>query len=87
MVTEQPGGRMRIQLSEERREQTVAAVRAFWTGEFDEDLSTFRAGRLLDFMLRTLGPPLYNQAVADARAYMARKLEDLDGELYEPEPR
>jgi uncharacterized protein (DUF2164 family) len=78
---------MRIRLSDERREQTVAALGSFWRGEFDEELSTFRAERLLEFMLRALGPPLYNQAVADARDFMKRKLEDLDGELYEPEER
>jgi len=32
-----------------------------------------------------VGPPLYNQAVADTRGFILRKLEDLDGELYEPQ--
>ena len=27
----------------------------------------------------------YNQAVQDARAFLQTKLDDLDGELYEPE--
>jgi len=79
------GGRMRIRLSDDRRAEIVESLRSFYLSELDEELSTFRGERILDFMVKALGPPLYNQAVADARAYMAGKLEDLDGELYEPE--
>jgi uncharacterized protein (DUF2164 family) len=48
-------------------------------------LSEFQASRLTDFYLNQLGPPVYNQAVQDARAYIHLKLDDLDGEVYEPE--
>jgi uncharacterized protein (DUF2164 family) len=40
---------------------------------------------VLDFFLNELGPPVYNQAVKDARGFMLRKLDDLDGEVYESE--
>jgi uncharacterized protein (DUF2164 family) len=76
---------MRIKLSDERRSVAVESLRSFYSGEFDEELSEFRAERILDFAMKHLGPPLYNQAVADARGYMASKLEDIDGELYEAE--
>ena len=39
----------------------------------------------MDFVLESLGPPIYNQAVQDARVFMVRKLDDLDGEVHEPE--
>jgi uncharacterized protein (DUF2164 family) len=76
---------MRIRLSDERRRLVLESLRSFYGREFDEDLSGFRAERILEFMMKAMGPPLYNQAVADARAYMQAKLEDIDGELYEPE--
>ncbi len=76
---------MRIKLSDERRSVALESLRSFYRSEFDENLSSFRAERILEFVLNALGPPLYNQAVADARAYMLAKLEDIDGELYEPE--
>ncbi len=44
------------------------------------------AEQILDFMIKHLGAPVYNQAVQDARAFMHQKLEDLDGECYETEP-
>ena len=53
--------------------------------EFDEQLSPYRAQRILDFFIKALGPPLYNQAISDARAFMSHKLDDLDAEFYQPE--
>jgi len=82
---ERGGGRMRIRLSPERRVETLNSLQSFWREEFDEEMSEFRAERVLDFILRSVGPPLYNQAVADTRGFILRKLEDLDGELYEPQ--
>ena len=76
---------MRIRLDDERRELVLARLAEFWRESFDEELSPYRAERLLDLFLRELGPPLYNQAIQDARGFMLEKLEDLDGELYEPE--
>ena len=79
-------GPMRIKLSDERRERLVEEVRALFLDEFDRELSDFQAQRLLDFMIKHLGAPVYNQAIRDARAFMHQKLDDLDGECYEPEP-
>ena len=53
--------------------------------EFERDLSQFQAERLIDLFLARLGPPVYNQAVQDARKFILTKLDDLDGEVYEPE--
>jgi uncharacterized protein (DUF2164 family) len=76
---------MGIRLSEERSEDFIQALQAFYSSEFDEELSRYRADALLKFVLTRMGPPLYNQAVADARSFMQKKLEDLDGEIYQPE--
>ncbi len=76
---------MRIKLSEERREVLVAEVQQLFSEEFERDLSAFQADRLIDFFLTQIGPPVYNQAVQDARAFVLTKLEDLDGEVHEPE--
>lgn len=74
-----------MQISDERRDRLVERVRGFFLEEFDEDVSTFRASALLDFFLAALGPQVYNQAVQDARVFMLKRLEDLEGEVYEPE--
>ncbi len=76
---------MAVRLDDERRERLVTRLRALYREEFDEDLSPFRAEQVLDFFLEALGPQVYNQAVDDARGFMLRKLDDLDGEVHEPE--
>jgi len=77
---------MQIKLSPERRGDLVVEIRRLFESDFDQDLSEFQAERLLDFFVRYLGPPVYNQAIQDARAALQTKLEDLEGEFYEPEP-
>ena len=74
-----------IKLDEARRDQLIGQLQGFFLSEFDEELSRFRAEQVLDFSLGSLGPQVYNQAVQDARGFMQRRLEDLDGEVYEPE--
>ena len=76
---------MRISLSDERRSQLISAVQRFLAGEFEVELSDFQARGLLDFFVRHLGAPVYNQAIQDARTFLQEKLSDLEGEFYEPE--
>lgn len=76
---------MAIELAEDRRERLIRALQGFYLEEFDEEVSPFRAEQLLDFFLGALGPQVYNQAVQDARGFMLRKLDDLDGEVYASE--
>lgn len=76
---------MRIRLSDEARERLTTRLEGFFRDEFDRELSDFQARRLIDFFVRQLGAPVYNQAIQDARSYVQSKLDDLDGEFYEPE--
>lgn len=71
-----------ITLSEDRRGRLVGQLQTLFAAEFDETLSGFRAEQILDLMLTTLGPGIYNQAVQDVRAHLQSKLDDLDGEVY-----
>lgn len=71
-----------LKLDTERRAAAIAALQRFYGTEFDETLSEFRAERLIEAMLQTLGPNIYNQAVQDVRAHLQGKLDDLDGEVY-----
>jgi uncharacterized protein (DUF2164 family) len=73
---------MAVKLSEDRRTRLTLELQRFYRKEFDEELSPFRSDKLIDYFLGALGPHVYNQAVQDARAFMLRKLEDLDGEVY-----
>ena len=76
---------MRIRLSPERRGNLLTAIKEYFSAEFDEPLSDFRAEALLDFFVRGLGPPVYNQGVRDACSFMQEKLGDIEGDVYERE--
>jgi uncharacterized protein (DUF2164 family) len=76
---------MRIKLSDERRADVVVGLQRYMTKEFEIELSEFQARELLDFLVRHLGPSVYNQAIQDARGFVQEKLTDLEGEFYEPE--
>ena len=76
---------MAIELDDTRRARLLSNLKGFFLEEFDEELSEFRAEQILDHVLGALGPQVYNQAVQDARRFMQARLDDLDGEVYEPE--
>jgi uncharacterized protein (DUF2164 family) len=76
---------MRIRLSSERRATLLGAIKRYFSEEFDESMSDFRAEGLLDFFVRELGPPVYNQGVRDACGYLQEKLSDIEGDIYERE--
>lgn len=76
---------MRIQISDERRRDLIAAIRGWYDEQLEEDIGDLKARLILDFFLESLGPQVYNQAVRDAAAFVQDKLIDLEGELYEPE--
>ena len=78
---------MRHELSDERRAELRDGLIALFAEDFDEELSAFRADAILDHLLKHLGATVYNQAIQDARAWMAERLDDLDVRFTEPEER
>ena len=76
---------MRIKLSDDRRAQIILSLQALFNSDLDREISDFQAGQILDLFIRELGAPVYNQAIQDARGFIQEKLEDLEGDFYEPE--
>lgn len=76
---------MAITLPKETQEQLVTSIKEYFTEHMDEDIGDLKASLLLTFCLEEIGPSIYNQAIADAQAYMHKKVTDLDTACYEPE--
>jgi uncharacterized protein (DUF2164 family) len=76
---------MKVRLTDERRERMLRSIKKFFAEALDHELGDLAAGRILDFFVRELGAPVYNQAIQDARGFVQAKLDDLEGEFYEPE--
>jgi uncharacterized protein (DUF2164 family) len=62
-----------------------ASIKKFMAEHFDEELGDLKAGLLLEFCLKEIGPSVYNQGIADAQAYFTGRVQDLEGVCYEPE--
>jgi uncharacterized protein (DUF2164 family) len=80
-----PEARMKVRLTDERRERMLRSIKKFFAEALDHELGDLAAGRILDFFVKELGAPVYNQAIQDARGFVQAKLDDLEGEFYEPE--
>ena len=74
---------MAIEIDEARKKRMIGKLQTFYRTDFDEELSTFRAEQLLDFLIESVGPQFYNQGVQDARVFLQHKLDDLDAEIHE----
>lgn len=74
---------MAIQLTPEETEEAVASLKKFFAQEMDEELSDLRAGLLLDYIMKELGPLAYNQGVAHAERFLRRQVEDLPSTCFE----
>lgn len=76
---------MPIQLSDDRRALLIADIQKYFSQELDESIGELKAGLVLEFFMKRLGPPVYNQAIRDARGFIQDKLVDLEGDFYEPD--
>lgn len=71
-----------IELPKEARQAVAARLRALLQEELDVEVGALQAEMLLDLFARDLGSVFYNRALADARAVIAAKAEDMDEALY-----
>ncbi len=59
-----------IKLSPEAEELVLDSLRAYMIEEFDTDIGNLPARFLLDFIIETLGPHLYNQVIEDTEPWL-----------------
>lgn len=67
----------KLQLSKEKREDMVSALKYYFDKERDEELGDLAAGMLLDFIIQELASEFYNQGVLDSNRYMNDRVEEL----------
>ena len=74
---------MAIKLPDETRADLVASIKQYYRAERDEEIGDLQASFLLDFILKEIGPTVYNRALVDAQAYLSGVVGDLDVTLAE----
>ena len=74
-----------VTLPDSARKQAIAALQEYCRDNLDNEIGDLKAGLLLDFILIELGPSVYNQGLADARAFFEERSNDLAAILYRDE--
>ncbi|WP_298443134.1 DUF2164 domain-containing protein [uncultured Ferrimonas sp.] len=74
-----------IELSRQQKQQIATELQRYCEREFELDIGQFEAEFLLDFMVKLVGPEIYNRALTDAAATMENRLNDLRDDLYQIE--
>ncbi len=76
---------MAIELPPETVRQLQASIKRYFAEHMDDEIGDLKAGLLLEFCLKEVGPAIYNRAIADAQAYFSGRVTDLEGVCHEPE--
>lgn len=66
-----------ITIPDDARKQAVASLRQYFAAELDQEIGDLKAGLLLDYVLREIGPVVYNKAIADAKTFFDERSADL----------
>ncbi len=67
----------RLQLDPAVHQYLVKQLQSYFLQERDEELGDLAGSLLLDFLLKQLGPHLYNRGIQDATLTLQDKLDDL----------
>jgi len=76
---------MAIEIPKETKDRLVASIKQYFEEALEQEIGDLKASLLLDFVLKEIGPTVYNQAVADAQVQMSEMVDEIDGTCYEPE--
>ncbi len=76
---------MAITLSDDTTKRLQTSIKRYFAEELDHEIGDLKAGLVLDFVLKEIGPSVYNAAIADARTYFEQRAADLEGVCYQEE--
>ena len=74
-----------VAISAEARKQAIGSIKRYFAEEMEQEIGDLKAGLLLDYFLKEVGPTVYNRAIADARQFFEERTADLDGVCYRAE--
>jgi uncharacterized protein (DUF2164 family) len=76
---------MAITLAPDTQKQLVSSIKRYAAEHLEQEIGDLQAGLLLDYVLKEIGPSIYNKAIGDAQAYFQDRLADLEATCYEKE--
>ena len=76
---------MAIKLQQDAHAYLIGSIKRFFDEHLDELIDDLKAERVLEFCIKEIAPSVYNQAIADTKAYFQEKTTDLGDERYQDE--
>jgi uncharacterized protein (DUF2164 family) len=76
---------MAITLAKDVEKRLTASLQRYVFENFETDVGELQSSLFLQFCLEEIGPSVYNQAIAEAQAYLQEKALDLENACYAPE--
>jgi uncharacterized protein (DUF2164 family) len=70
---------MSIELTPEDTTRAIASLRRYCDEVLDQEVGELKARLFLEYILKEIGPSVYNGAIADAQRYFRDRVGDLDG--------
>jgi uncharacterized protein (DUF2164 family) len=74
-----------ITLPEKQQKLAAASIRRYFLEELDVEIGDLKSTLVLDYILREIGPAIYNEAIGDARAFFDERAADLSAMCYHKE--
>ncbi|PFK42656.1 hypothetical protein COI93_11420 [Bacillus cereus] len=71
-----------VKIPNEKKEELVEQIQQFFEEEDLDTIERFQAERLIEEMIKLIGPYAYNQAITDARKLVTDKLSNIEEDLY-----
>jgi len=76
---------MPLTLSDDTKAKALVSLKRYFDEQLEQELGDLQAGLLLEFILKEIGPSIYNGAIGDAEAFLRDRLADLEGACFMPE--
>lgn len=72
----------KIELSDTAREKLQTEVKKFFIENRNEEIGDLQADLLVDLLVESAGPAIYNQALEDAGAWFRGRMEDVESDYF-----
>ena len=76
---------MPITLDKETTARALGSLRRYCAEELDLELRELPAQLFLEFILKEIGPSIFNAALGDAQSFLRDRVADLDDACHQPE--
>ena len=74
-----------LAVDDQAKQRSIASIKRYFKEELDVEVGDLKASLILDYFVTEHGPTIYNQAIADARAFFDERSADLAAVCYRPE--